>query len=114
MTIEEVQRFCREHRLVLITKEQYDLMIEAYVKQMDKEAAEEEDIEIFRTVSATYNGYLGIAYGRSSFEVRDPFGNMVYHTGFLNERPTNEEECLQELKEALELIEKIRKQEAQS
>lgn len=113
MTIEEVQRLCREHRLVLITQEQYDLMIEAYVKQM-KEAAEEEDIGFFREVSATYNGYLGIAYGRSSFEVRDPSGNMVFHTGFLDERPMNDEECLQELKETLELLEKIRKQEAQS
>ena len=61
------------------------------------------------TVKATYNGYTGIAYGRSSYEIRDKDNQMVFHTGFLHERPTNEEECLEELKRTLEFLEDLKK-----
>ena len=62
-----------------------------------------------KTIKATYNGYTGIAYGRSSYEIRDKDNQMVFHTGFLFERPTNEEECLEELKRTLDFLEELKK-----
>ena len=63
------------------------------------------------TVKATYNGYTGIAYGRSSYEIRDKDNKMVFHTGFLNNRPMTEDECLEELKSTLSFFEQFRQQD---
>lgn len=60
------------------------------------------------TIKAEYDGYTGYAYGVSSFSVRDKNDREIFHTGFLNKRPTNEEECLQQLKESLKLIKMLR------
>ena len=56
------------------------------------------------TIKVEYNGYTGYAYGVSSFSIRDKNDKEIFHTGFLNERPTNEAECLQTLKEMLDLL----------
>lgn len=60
------------------------------------------------TIKAEYNGYTGYAYGVSSFSIRDKNDKEIFHTGFLRKRPTNEAECLQTLKEMLDLLKTLR------
>lgn len=55
-------------------------------------------------IEANWNGYTGIAYGRSSFSLRKD-GKELFHTGFCNKRPTTEEECIQMIKDAIQLLE---------
>lgn len=60
------------------------------------------------TIKAEYNGYTGYAYGVSSFSIRDKNDKEIFHTAFLRNRPTNKAECLQTLKEMLDLIKTLR------
>ncbi|MBO5620547.1 MAG: hypothetical protein J5959_02845, partial [Butyrivibrio sp.] len=46
-----------------------------------------------------YNGYTGIAFGHSSYIVRDSKGNEIFHTGFTTNEIRTEEEALEDLKE---------------
>ena len=57
-----------------------------------------------KTIKVEYNGYTGYAYGVSSFSIRDKNDKEIFHTGFLGKRPTNEAECLQTLKDMLDLL----------
>ncbi len=61
-------------------------------------------MEMTETIKVEYNGYTGYAYGVSSFSIRDKNDKEIFHTGFLTKRPTNEAECLQTLKEMLDLL----------
>ncbi len=60
------------------------------------------------TIKAEYNGYTGYAYGVSSFSVRDKNNREIFHTGFCNKRPQTEAECLEYLKETLDLLDTLR------
>lgn len=61
------------------------------------------------TVTAAYGGYIGKAYGCSSFSVYDGDNKEIFHSGYMMHRPENEEEVVTAIKEALELIEKLKK-----
>ena len=63
---------------------------------------------MIETIKAEYNGYTGYAYGVSSFSIRDKNDKEIFHTGFLTKKPTNEAECLQTLKEMLDLLKTLR------
>lgn len=60
-------------------------------------------------ITAEYNGYIGKAYGCSSFSVYDGNHKEIFHSGFMRHRPENEEEVVTAIKEAIELIEKMKK-----
>lgn len=60
------------------------------------------------TIKAEYNGYTGYAYGVSSFSVRDKNDREIFHTGFCTNRPQTEAECLEYLKETLDLLSTLR------
>lgn len=60
------------------------------------------------TIKVEYNGYTGYAYGVSSFSIRNKNDKEIFHTAFLRNRPTNKAECLQTLKEMLDLIKTLR------
>ena len=61
------------------------------------------------TVTAAYGGYIGKAYGNSLFSVYDGDNKEIFHSGYMRHRPENEEEVVTAIKEALELIEKLKK-----
>ncbi len=108
MTLNEVKQFCKDNNLVLVSQELYINMLAAYLTVNGKDA---DDItELPPRIKVTYDGYTGIAYGRSSYVVRDKAGKMIYHTGFLHKRPMTEEECLEELKSILDLLEMIKRE----
>lgn len=60
------------------------------------------------TIEANWNGYTGIAYGRSSFSLRKD-GRELFHTGFCTKRPTTEEECIRMIKDTIHLLEVLKK-----
>lgn len=55
-------------------------------------------------IEVTYNGYLGIAYGASSYSIRNPEGKEILHTGFTTFPVDTEEKALEYLKESLETL----------
>ena len=55
-------------------------------------------------IEVTYNGYLGIAYGVSSYSIRNPEGKEILHTGFTTFPVDTEEKALEYLKESLETL----------
>ena len=59
---------------------------------------------MIETIEAHWNGYTGIAYGQRSFSLRKD-GKEIFHTGSCRKRPTNEEECIQMIKNAIQLLE---------
>lgn len=58
-----------------------------------------------------YNGYTGIAYGHSSYIVRDSKGNEIFHTGFTTESIDTEEKALKYLKDTLVTLDRLRQPE---
>ena len=58
-----------------------------------------------------YNGYKGVAYGRSSFSVYNSEGREIFHTGFCRHMPKTQDECLEELKRTLHLLDVLRSYE---
>lgn len=64
------------------------------------------------TIKAEFGGYTGYAYGVSSFSIRDKKDKEIFHTGFLTKRPTNEAECLQTLRDILDLLESLTEKHA--
>ena len=60
------------------------------------------------TIKAEYNGYTGYAYGVSSFSIRDKDNHEILHTGFCTERPQTEAECLEYLKDTLDLLDTLK------
>lgn len=105
MTLNEVEQFCKDNNLILVSQEQYINMLAAYLTVKGKDA--DDNTELPPRIKVTYDGYTGIAYGRSSYVVRDKAGKTIYHTGFLHKRPMTEEECLEELKAILDYLKKI-------
>ena len=63
---------------------------------------------MIETIKVEYNGYAGYAYGVSSFSIRDKNDKEIFHTGFLRKKPTNEAECLQILKDMLNMLKTLR------
>lgn len=63
---------------------------------------------MLETIKVEYNGYTGYAYGISSFSIRDKNDKEIFHTGFLRKKPTNEAECLQILKDMLNVLKTLR------
>lgn len=61
------------------------------------------------TVTAAYGGYIGKAYGKRSFSIYDENHKEIFHSDYMMHRPENEEEVVTAIKEALELIEKLKK-----
>ncbi len=55
-------------------------------------------------IEVTYNGYLGIAYGVSSYSIRNPEGKEILHTGFTTFPVDTEEKALEYLKESLKTL----------
>lgn len=55
-------------------------------------------------IEVKYNGYTGIAYGYSSFSVRDPQGKEIFHTEFTTNEIKTQEEALKYLKDTLVII----------
>lgn len=107
MTLNEVEQFCKDNNLVLVSQELYINMLAAYLTVNGKDA--DDNTELPPRIKVTYDGYTGIAYGRSSYVVRDKAGKTIYHTGFLHKRPMTEEECLEELKNILEFIDMLKR-----
>ena len=60
-------------------------------------------------IEVKYNGYTGIAYGYSSFSVRNPQGKEIFHTGFTTNEIRTEEEALKYLKETLMMLGHLRR-----
>lgn len=109
MTIDEVKEYCRANKLVIVSQELYEQLISEHFMMTGNAPAEE--TEIPPTITATYNGYTGIAYGRSSYEIRDKDNTMVFHTGSLMKRPMTKDECFLELKDTLAFLEQLRQQD---
>ena len=64
-------------------------------------------------IEVTYNGYLGMAYGVSSYSIRNPEGKEILHTGFTTFPVDTEEKALEYLKESLETLKMLQpKQDA--
>lgn len=55
-------------------------------------------------IEVTYNGYLGVAYGVSSYSIRNPEGKEILHTEFTTFPVDTEEKALEYLKESLETL----------
>lgn len=60
-----------------------------------------------------YNGYTGIAFGHSSYIVRDSKGNEIFHTGFTTNEIRTEEEALEYLKETLVMLDHLRRPQSE-
>jgi len=58
-------------------------------------------------IEAEYNGFKGIAYGQSSYIVQNKNGKEIFHTGFLRDKIETKEQCLEQLKSVLELLETL-------
>ncbi len=62
---------------------------------------------MMKTIEANWNGYTGIAYGARSFSLRKD-GKEIFHTAFLDKRPTTKEECIEEIKDTVEILKALR------
>lgn len=60
-------------------------------------------------IVAEHNGYVGKAYGVSSYEIRDPRGKEIFHTGFTTFPVDTEEKTKEYLIDTLNALEGLAK-----